>query len=45
VALGRQLEIMLSNIKFHYMANAGHQVQDDQPQLVAKLMMDLLAAT
>jgi hypothetical protein len=24
------------------MANAGRQVQNDQPQLVAKLMMDLL---
>ena len=39
VALGRQLEKMLSNVKFHYVANAGHQVQNDQPQLVAKLMM------
>ena len=45
MALGRQLETMLPNIKFHYMANAGHQVQDDQLQLDAKLMMDLLAAT
>lgn len=44
VALGRQLEKMLSNVKFHYVANAGHQVQNDQPQLVAKLMMDFLAA-
>jgi hypothetical protein len=45
VALGRQLETMLPNIKFHYVAHAGHQVQNDQPQLVAKLMMDFLAAT
>jgi pimeloyl-ACP methyl ester carboxylesterase len=44
VALGRQLETMLPNIKFHYVANAGHQVQNDQPQLVAKLMMDFLAS-
>ena len=43
VALGRQLETMLPNIKFHYVAHAGHQVQNDQPQLVAKLMMDFLA--
>jgi 2-hydroxy-6-oxonona-2,4-dienedioate hydrolase len=35
---------MLPNVKFHYVANAGHQVQNDQPQLVAKLMMDFLAA-
>jgi pimeloyl-ACP methyl ester carboxylesterase len=43
VALGRQLEKMLPNIKFHYVANAGHQVQNDQPQVVAKLMLDFLA--
>jgi len=37
VALGRQLEKMLSNVKFHYVANAaGHQVQNDQPQLVGQ---------
>ncbi|HEX2933544.1 MAG TPA: alpha/beta hydrolase [Candidatus Binatia bacterium] len=44
VALGRQLETMLPNIKFHYVAKAGHQVQNDQPQQVGKLMMDFLAA-
>jgi len=44
VARGRQLEKMLPNVKFHYVANAGYQVQNDQPQLVAKLMMDFLAA-
>ena len=37
VALGRQLEKMLPNVKFHYVANAaGHQVQNDQPQLVGQ---------
>ena len=44
VELGRQLEKMLPNIKFHYVAKAGHQVQNDQPQLVSKLFMDFLGA-
>jgi len=44
VELGKKLEKMLPNIKFHYVAKAGHQVQNDQPQVVAKLMMDFLAA-
>ncbi|MGH7817941.1 MAG: alpha/beta fold hydrolase [Candidatus Binatia bacterium] len=44
VELGRQLEKMLPNVKFHYVAKAGHQVQNDQPELVSKLIMDFLAA-
>jgi len=44
VDLGRQLEKMLPNIKFHYVAKAGHQVQNDQPQVVSKLIMDFLGA-
>src|SRR5262245_5295921 len=44
VELGRQLEKMLPNIKFHYVAKAGHQVQNDQPTIVSKLMMDFLGA-
>ena len=44
VELGRQLEKMLPNIKFHYVAKAGHQVQNDQPAIVSKLMMDFLGA-
>jgi pimeloyl-ACP methyl ester carboxylesterase len=44
VELGRQLEKMLPNIKFHYVAKAGHQVQNDQPQVVSKLIMDFLGA-
>lgn len=42
VALGRQLEKMLPNIKFHYVAKAGHQVQNDQTELVADLMLEFL---
>ena len=38
--LGRQLEKLLPNVKFEYVSNAGHQVQNDQPELVGKLMMD-----
>jgi pimeloyl-ACP methyl ester carboxylesterase len=44
VVLGRQLEKMLPNIKFHYVANAGHQVQNDQPELVTNLMREFLSA-
>jgi pimeloyl-ACP methyl ester carboxylesterase len=44
VELGRQLEKMLPNVKFHYVAKAGHQVQNDQPEIVSKLMMDFLSA-
>lgn len=44
VELGRQLEKMLPNIKFHYVGKAGHQVQNDQPEIVSKLMMDFLSA-
>jgi 2-hydroxy-6-oxonona-2,4-dienedioate hydrolase len=44
VELGRQLEKMLPNVKFHYVVKAGHQVQNDQPQLVSKLIIDFLAA-
>ena len=44
VELGRQLEKMLPSVKFHYVAKAGHQVQNDQPAIVTKLMMDFLGA-
>jgi pimeloyl-ACP methyl ester carboxylesterase len=44
VELGRQLEKMLPNVKFHYVVKAGHQVQNDQPQLVSNLIIDFLAA-
>ena len=42
VELGRQLEKMLPKIKFHYVAKAGHQVQNDQPAIVSKLITDFL---
>ncbi len=43
VELGHQLEKLLPNFKFHFVANAGHQVQNDQPKLVSKLMMDFFS--
>lgn len=42
VELGRQLEKMLPKMKFHYVAKAGHQVQNDQPAIVSKLITDFL---
>ena len=44
VELGRQLEKLLPNFKFQYVPNAGHQAQNDQPELVSKLMMDFYSS-
>jgi 2-hydroxy-6-oxonona-2,4-dienedioate hydrolase len=44
VDLGHQLEKLLPNIKFHYIPQAGHQVQNDQPQVVGKLMKDFFSS-
>ncbi|HZT06333.1 MAG TPA: alpha/beta hydrolase [Chloroflexota bacterium] len=41
--LGRQLEKELPNVPFHWVRRAGHQVQNDQPEAVAKLMGDFFA--
>ena len=38
--LGQQLEKVLPNIPFTYIANAGHQVQNDQSEQVGRLMLD-----
>ncbi|HLQ34238.1 MAG TPA: alpha/beta hydrolase, partial [Chloroflexota bacterium] len=38
--LGQQLQKVLPNIPFKYIGNAGHQVQNDQPQQVGQLMVD-----
>ena len=35
---GRELEAMLPDIKFHWVNNAGHQVQTDQPEIVAEIV-------
>jgi pimeloyl-ACP methyl ester carboxylesterase len=44
VELGRQLEKLLPNIKFQYIQNAGHQVQTDQPETVARLMAEFFTS-
>jgi pimeloyl-ACP methyl ester carboxylesterase len=36
--LGRELEKMLPDIRFHWIHNAGHQVQTDQPEQVAEIV-------
>jgi len=41
--LGRELEKMLPDIKFHWIHNAGHQVQTDQPEQVAEIVHNLIA--
>jgi pimeloyl-ACP methyl ester carboxylesterase len=38
VHLGRAVEKMLPDAKFHYVDTAGHQVQNDQPDLVGKIV-------
>jgi pimeloyl-ACP methyl ester carboxylesterase len=43
-SLGRELEKLLPNVPFRYIAEAGHQAQTDQPQVVAKLMADFFGS-
>lgn len=35
---GRELEALLPDIKFHWVKTAGHQVQTDQPEIVADIV-------
>jgi len=44
-ALGRELEGLLPDVKFHWVKNAGHQVQTDQPEIVAAIMDELVRKT
>ncbi len=44
VVLGRQLEKALPNIPFTYIPRAGHLVQNDQPELVARMMVQFFSA-
>ena len=41
--LGRELERVLPDITFHWIHNAGHQVQTDQPEQVAAIIDSLIA--
>ncbi len=37
--IGRELQKLLPNVPFHFIPKAGHQVQTDQPQALADLML------
>jgi len=39
---GKELEALLPDIKFHWVKNAGHQVQTDQPEIVAAIVDNLI---
>jgi pimeloyl-ACP methyl ester carboxylesterase len=42
-SLGRELETLLPDIPFHWVKRAGHQVQTDQPEIVAEIIHTLIA--
>jgi len=42
-SLGRELEALLPDIRFHWVKNAGHQVQTDQPEIVAEILDTLIS--
>jgi len=44
VHLGHQLEPMLPDVKFHFIANAGHQAQTDRPDVMAPTIRAFLGA-
>ena len=44
-SLGHELEALVPHIKFHWIANAGHQVQTDQPEIVASIIDALIRKT
>ena len=39
---GRAIEKMLPDAKFHWVPNAGHQVQTDQPDISAKIIREFM---
>jgi pimeloyl-ACP methyl ester carboxylesterase len=43
--IGRQVEKMLPDAAFHWLQGAGHQVQTDQPELVAEIVDQLIRKT
>ena len=42
--LGHALEKLLPNVRFHWVPKAGHQVQNDQPEAVSKIMIDFFGS-
>lgn len=43
VTLGHQLEKLLPKVRFFYIDQAGHQVQNDQPEAVSRIILDFLS--
>jgi pimeloyl-ACP methyl ester carboxylesterase len=41
-AVGRELEKLLPDVPFHWVAKAGHQVQTDQPEIVADIVRSFM---
>jgi pimeloyl-ACP methyl ester carboxylesterase len=44
LTLGKQLEKALPNILFTYVPQAGHLVQNDQPEVVTRMMIEFIRA-
>ncbi|MGH7035628.1 MAG: alpha/beta fold hydrolase [Stellaceae bacterium] len=44
-ALGHELEALLPEVEFHWVKDAGHQVQTDQPEIVVAIIDALLRKT
>jgi pimeloyl-ACP methyl ester carboxylesterase len=42
--LGRKLELLLPDVKFHWVEKAGHQVQTDRPDIVADIVLAFAGA-
>jgi pimeloyl-ACP methyl ester carboxylesterase len=43
--LGRRLEPLLPDVAFHWVERAGHQVQTDRPDVVARIVRDFVSST
>jgi pimeloyl-ACP methyl ester carboxylesterase len=39
---GRQLEKLLPEVRFHWIPDAGHQAQSDQPEMVSSIVLEFL---
>jgi pimeloyl-ACP methyl ester carboxylesterase len=45
VKVGRQLQTLLPDVAWHYVPHAGHQVQTDQPEKLAQIILDISRET
>ena len=41
---GRELEPMLPDVAFHWVPEAGHQAQTDQPEMVTNIIREFMLA-